>query len=42
MAVRQYETVTVGPSWIRRIVLQVVIPEYFGHIRHAHWGARMA
>ena len=42
VAVRQHEAVTIGPVWIYRIMLVVIIPEDFGDIRHAHRRARMA
>ncbi|MNR15525.1 hypothetical protein D3C85_1320630 [compost metagenome] len=37
--VGEHEAVAVGPVWIDRAMLQVIAPQYFGDIRHAHRGA---
>ena len=42
MTIRQHETVAVGPGGIGRVVAEVVIPQYFGDIRHAHGCPRVA
>ncbi len=42
VAVGQHKAVPVGPAGIGRVVAQVVVPQHFGDIRHAHGGARMA
>ena len=42
MAVGQHEAVAVGPLRVGRAVLQVVAPEHFGDVRHAHGGTGMA
>ena len=42
MAIGQHEAVTVGPLWVSRIMLKVIVPQHFGDIRHAHRGARVA
>ncbi len=36
VAVGQHEAVAVGPLGVRRIVLQVVAPQHFGDLGHAH------
>ncbi|GAB1459121.1 hypothetical protein MASR2M50_08950 [Thauera sp.] len=42
MAVRQHEAVAVGPLGVGRVVLEVVAPEDFGDLGHAHGCARVA
>ncbi len=42
MAVGQHEPVTVCPLRVGRTVLQMVAPEHFGDVRHAHRGTRVA
>ncbi len=41
VAVGQDKTVAIGPLRVVRVVLEVVVPQYFGDIGHAHRGARM-
>ena len=41
VAVGQHETVAVGPVRVARVVLQVVVPQDFGDVGHAHGHARM-
>ena len=41
VTIGQYEPVPVGPVRVGRVVFQVVVPEHFGDIRHAHGGARV-
>ena len=42
VAVRQHEAVAVGPLGVGRVVLEVVAPEDFGDLGHAHGCARVA
>lgn len=42
MAVGQDEAVTVGPRGVGRVVLQVVVPQDFGDVSHAHGSTGMA
>ena len=42
VAVGQYEAVAVGPLGVGRVMAQVVIPDHFGDLRHAHGGAWVA
>ncbi len=42
VAVGQHEAIAVGPLRVGRTVLQVVAPEHFGDVRHAHGGTRVA
>ncbi|MCY1515307.1 hypothetical protein D9M68_498890 [compost metagenome] len=42
VAVGQHEAVAVGPLRIGRVVAQVIAPQHFGDVRHAHWGTGMA
>ena len=42
MAVGQHEAVTVSERRVARVVLQIIAPQYFGDIRHAHRGTRVA
>ncbi len=39
MTVGQDETIAVGPMRIAWIVLEVIVPQHFGNIRHTHWRA---
>ncbi len=42
MAIGQDETVAIGPVGVARVVLEVVVPQDFGDVRHAHWGSGVA
>jgi hypothetical protein len=42
VAVGQHEAVTVGPVRIGRVVVQVIAPQHFGDVGHAHGGAGVA
>jgi hypothetical protein len=42
VAVGQHEAVAVRPFRVGRVVLQVVSPQHFGDVGHAHWGAGVA
>ena len=42
MAVGQHEAVAVGELGVARVVLEVVTPQHFGDIRHAHRGTGVA
>ncbi len=42
VAVGQHEAVAVGPLRVGRAVLQMIAPEDFGDVRHAHGGTRVA
>ncbi|MOA15582.1 hypothetical protein D3C78_1357470 [compost metagenome] len=42
VAVGQHEAVAVGPFRVDRVVLQVIAPQHFGDVRHAHRGTGMA
>ena len=42
VAVGQHEAVTVGPVRVGRVVLEVVVPEHFSDVGHAHGGAGVA
>ena len=41
VAVRHHEAIAIWPERIGRVVLEVIVPEHFGDIRHAHRHARM-
>ncbi len=42
VAVGEHEAVAVGPLRVGRVVAQVTAPQHFGHVGHAHGGARVA
>ncbi len=42
VAVGQHEAVAVGPVRIGRVVVQVIAPQHFGDVGHAHGGAGVA
>lgn len=42
VTIRQDETVTISPVWIGWIMVQVITPQNFGNICHAHRGAGVA
>ena len=42
VTVGQHEAIAVGPVWISRVVLQVIIPQHFSDIGHTHRGTRVA
>ncbi len=42
VAVGQHEAVAIGPQRVGRAVFQMVAPEHFGDVRHAHGGTGMA
>ncbi|CAI1164975.1 Uncharacterised protein [Serratia entomophila] len=42
VAVGEHEAVAVSPVRVGRVVVQVVTPQDFGDVRHAHRGARVA
>ncbi len=42
VAVGEHETVAVSPVRVSRVVVEVVTPQDFGDVRHAHRGPRVA
>ncbi|MNS83220.1 hypothetical protein D3C72_1170010 [compost metagenome] len=41
VAVRQYETVTVSPGRVLRVMVQEITPQDFGNVSHTHRGTRV-
>lgn len=41
VAVGQYETVTIGPGRVARVVVQEITPQDFGNVSHTHRGTRV-
>ena len=39
---RQHETIAVPPVWVGRVVLEEIIPQHLGNVRHTHGHAGMA
>ncbi len=42
VAIGEHETVAVGPLRVGRVVLEVLAPQRYGHVGHAHRGAGVA